>query len=123
MNTYKLICTVTMETYFIKSWSEYSACEKLAEKLGYPIDTIDVFYGYNRKENNAMTVTENQAKEFWRDLMGTLWGDASTKVTHGIMSVELIADHMSISTEKAEAFLWKCVELELTDRQGGAFVV
>lgn len=69
------------------------------------------------------TVTDNQAEAFWRDLMGTLWGDANCKVTHGIMSAALIADHMRISAEKANAFMWKCVDLGLTDRQGGAFVV
>ena len=118
MKTYKLICTVTMENYFVKAWSEYSACEQLAERLGYPIDTIDVYSNFS--EN---LITETQAKEFWRDLMGTLWGDAKTKATHGIMSADLIADHMNISIEKAEAFLWKCVDLGLSDRQGGAFVV
>ena len=70
-----------------------------------------------------LVVTESQAREFWRDLMGTLWGDTDCKATHGIMSAALIADHMNISTEKANAFMWKCVELELSDRQGGAFVV
>ena len=68
-------------------------------------------------------ITESMAYEFWRDLMGTLWGNADTKVTHGIMSHELVADHMCITHDKANAFLWKCVELGLTDRQGGGFVV
>ena len=72
---------------------------------------------------NGIKVTENQTREFWRDLMGTLWGDPNTKVTHGIMSSALIADHMRISAEKANAFMWKAVELGLSDRQGGAFVV
>ena len=72
---------------------------------------------------NGIKVTETQTREFWRDLMGTLWGDSNCKVTHGIMSADLIADHMNISTEKANAFMWKCVELGLSDRQGGAFVV
>ena len=68
-------------------------------------------------------ITEQQARAFWRDLMGTLWGDPDTKATHGIMSAELVADHMNISTEKANAFMWKTVEIGLSDRQGGAFVV
>ena len=46
MKTYKLICTVTMKTYYVKACNEYDACEKLAEQLGYSIDTIDIFYGY-----------------------------------------------------------------------------
>ena len=72
---------------------------------------------------NLTKVTDSQAKEFWRDLMGTLWGDANTKATHGIMNEYMIADHMRISPEKANAFMWKCVSLGLSDRQGGAFVV
>ena len=66
-------------------------------------------------------ITESAAREFWRDLMGTL--RFSTKGTHGVMSAGLIADHMQIPVEKTNAFLWKCVELGITDRQGGAFVV
>ena len=68
-----------------------------------------------------MNITEKAAREFWRDLMGTL--RFTTKGTHGIMSANLIADHMNISTERANEFLWKCVELGITDRQGGAFVI
>lgn len=69
------------------------------------------------------TITTSMAKEFWRDLMGTLWGEPDTKVTHGIMNEYLVASHMGITPEKAKAFLWKCVELRITERQGGAFVV
>lgn len=70
-----------------------------------------------------MKINEKQAREFWRDLMGTLWHDPETKATHGIMGSGLIADHMNISVEKANAFMWKCVEFGITDRQGGGFVV
>lgn len=72
---------------------------------------------------SEIKVNEKQTREFWRDLMGTLWHDPNTKVIHGTMSAGLIADHMRISVEKANAFMWKAVELELSDRQGGAFVV
>ena len=68
-------------------------------------------------------ISKEVATAFWRDLMGTLWGDPDCKATHGIMSAELVADHMGISPDKAEAYLWACVENKLTDRQGGAFVV
>lgn len=67
--------------------------------------------------------TVNSAREFWRDLMGTLWHDANTTATHGTMSASLVASHMGISEDTASAFLWKCVELGLTDRQNGGFVV
>ena len=68
-------------------------------------------------------ITKAKVNSFWRDLMGTLWGDPDCKATHGIMSAELVADHMGISPEKANEFLWACVKYQLTDRQGGAFVV
>ena len=43
MITYKLFCTVTMETYYIKANSEREAKQILSRKIGYPINTIDVF--------------------------------------------------------------------------------
>lgn len=70
-----------------------------------------------------MMITKEMATEFWRDLMGTLWHDADTKVTHGIMSEYLVADHMRITTEKAKAFLDACIRYGITERQGGAYVV
>lgn len=66
---------------------------------------------------------KNQVHEFWRDLMGTLWGDADTTTTHGIMSAALIADHMSMDATTAEKWLWAAVKYGYTDRQGGGFVV
>lgn len=73
-----------------------------------------------KKEN---IVTANAAKEFWRDLMGTIYRGNWKGQTSGVMSEALIADHMCISTEKAETFLRKCCELGLTERQGGMYVV
>lgn len=40
---YKLFCTVTMETYYIEASSEWEAKQVLAERLGYPISTIDAY--------------------------------------------------------------------------------
>ena len=40
---YKLFCTVTMETYFVESNSEYEAKKYLASQLNVPIHCIDVF--------------------------------------------------------------------------------
>lgn len=73
--------------------------------------------------NDSRYITEAKAKAFWRDLMGTLWGDSETKSTHGIMSVELIADHMGISVETASEFLFACIRYNITERQGGGYVV
>ena len=66
-----------------------------------------------------MSEVETKTRAFWRDLMGTLWGDPSCKTTHGIMSAELIAEHMGISVGKAETFLWMCCHYGITERQGG----
>lgn len=68
-------------------------------------------------------MTKKQAKSFWRDLMGTLWKDPDTKVTHGIMGAGLIADHMGITTSKAEQFMYECTIYGFTERQGGGWVV
>ena len=68
-------------------------------------------------------ITEGMAREFWRDLMGTLWNDSECKSTHGTMSASLVADHMEITEETAERFLWACVNYGITDRQNGGFVV
>lgn len=68
-------------------------------------------------------MTEAKARAFWRDLMGTLWGDPDTKSTHGIMSAELIADHMGIPVDTASEFLFACCRYGITERQGGGYVV
>lgn len=65
---------------------------------------------------------EAKAKAFWRDLMGTLWHNPECKSTHGTMSAALVAEHMNISEEKANEFLWSCVRYGITDRQNGGFV-
>ena len=53
---------------------------------------------------NKRKITKNQAAEFYRDLCGTVYGD-SRKSGGGIMSAEMIAEHMRITTETAEEFL------------------
>lgn len=68
-------------------------------------------------------ISIEKAKAFWEDLMGTLWGNPKCTSTHGIMGAELVAEHMNMTPEKANAFLWACVEYKLTERQGGGFVV
>ena len=71
---------------------------------------------------NKRIITKNQAAEFYRDLCGTVYGD-SRKSGNGIMSAEMIAEHMRITTETAEKFLWACARYGITERQGGAWVV
>lgn len=69
-----------------------------------------------------MQVTENQAKEFYRDLCGTVYGD-SRKSCEGTMSVEQIADVMGIEKERAEEFCQAMICHGITERQGGNYVV
>lgn len=71
------------------------------------------------KKNN---ITEQMAKEFYRDLCGTVYGD-STKNSQGIMSIGLIADHMKISIEKANDFCNAMIKYGVTERQNGMIVV
>lgn len=67
-------------------------------------------------------ITKAQAKEFYRDLCGTVYGNADTN-SQGIMSAALIADHMKMPIEKANDFLWACAKYGITERQGGGWVV
>lgn len=67
-------------------------------------------------------ITKEMAKEFYRDLCGTVYGNANA-TCGGIMSEELIADHMKISVDRAREFLWACANYGITERQGGAWVV
>ena len=67
-------------------------------------------------------ISKGMAKEFYRDLCGTVYGDCN-KTAQGIMSAELIADHMKMPLWKAEAFLNACRSYGITERQGGAWVV
>lgn len=78
----------------------------------------DYIYEYLSKD-----ITDTKAEGFWKDLIGTLWGNPETKTTHGIMSSGLIADHMGISYHTAECFLRACRRIGVTERQGGAWVV
>lgn len=67
-------------------------------------------------------ITKEQAQGFYNDLIGTVYGD-STKVCGGVMPVELIADRMGISFEKANDFCNAMIKYGITERQGGMIVV
>ena len=67
-------------------------------------------------------ITKGMAKEFYRDLCGTVYGNAN-KTSQGVMSVGLIADHMKISVEKANDFCNAMIKYGITERQNGMIVV
>lgn len=81
-----------------------------------------IYIGRFNKEHFVDFVSESQAKEFYRDLCSTVYGDCN-KNSQGIMSAEMIADYMKISIERANDFLWACARYGITERQGGAWIV
>lgn len=67
-------------------------------------------------------ITKEMAKEFYRDLCGTVYGDC-TKNSGGVMSESLIAEHMGISVGDAANFCNAMIKFGITERQGGMIVV
>lgn len=72
--------------------------------------------------NENKTITKEMAKEFYRDLCGTVYGDAN-KNSQGIMSEALIAEHMGISIEDATNFCNAMVRFGITERSNGMIIV
>ena len=68
-------------------------------------------------------ITKQMAKGFYRDLRGSMKLDPDSKATSGIVGPELAADHLGIDPETAGEFLRACVKYDITERQGGGFVV
>lgn len=75
------------------------------------------------ENRNFRAIRETKARNFWADLMGTIYHDPAHKGTSGIMSTGHIAELMHISEEKAENFLRSCLRYNLTDRSCGCWVV
>ena len=71
---------------------------------------------------NIGVITRQMAQEFYRDLCGTVYGDAN-KNSQGIMSVGLIADRMKIPFEKAEEFCDAMIKYDITERTMGMVIV
>ena len=67
-------------------------------------------------------ITREMAEEFYRDLCGTVY-KGSRKTCGGVMPVELIADHMKISKERATLFCYAMIKYGITEKQGGMIVV
>lgn len=67
-------------------------------------------------------MTKIQVLNFMGRLRRKVYGDPN-KRNGGVMSPELVADHLGITTETAEMYLWAAVEYGFSDRQGGAFVI
>ena len=74
------------------------------------------------KKMEELAISEGMAKEFYRDLCGTVYGD-DTITCGGIMNEAKIAEIMSITLEEAERFCNAMIKYGITERQGGMFVI
>lgn len=72
-------------------------------------------------------ITAKQAKSFWKDLQRTLFPDNPDfegKHNHGwILSTETIADRMQMDPETTGNYLRACLNVNLSDRSCGRWVV
>ena len=71
---------------------------------------------------NKPTITESQAKEFYRDLCGTVYGN-SNKNCQGVMNIPMIAQHMNIDIDEAEELCNAMIKFGITEKQSGMIVV
>ena len=69
-----------------------------------------------------MKITREQARNFYRDLCGTIYGDTG-KNSGGLMTTELIATHMRISNAEAKSFCEAMIEHGITERSYGMIIV
>lgn len=67
-------------------------------------------------------VTKKQAQEFYYRLCEAYNGDGN-KTYQGIVGIPHIADMMNIPTETATEFCHAMVEYNITERQGGGYVI
>ena len=95
-------------------------CKYKCEEYKNSIVSDKAYYEWGLKLDRC--ITKDAAREFYRDLCGTVYGNADIN-SQGIMSAALIADHMKMSIEKANEFLDACCRYGITERQGGGWVV
>lgn len=74
-------------------------------------------------EGYAKEINRTEAIGFWNDLRGTFYNGDHVHATSAIVQPEFVAKLMEISVDEATEFLWACVHHNLTDRQGGGFVI
>ena len=73
---------------------------------------------------NGMEHTEEfyRARHFYRSLCRKVNGSPDRQA-QGIMSEELIAEHMNMPVKTVTELLWSCAAFGITERQGGGWVV
>jgi hypothetical protein len=93
--------------------------QKFPVSEGY---TIDVTFWETTGCKVDFGIMEGQAREFYRDLCETVYGNAD-KNCQGVMSVEMIAVRMGLSTETTQKYCDAMISYGITEKQGGGYVV
>lgn len=68
-------------------------------------------------------ITFEQAKAFYKDVLGSFGFDQESTTTHGIVYHEAIAERLSIPMCKAKPFINACYHYGITEKQGGGMVI
>ena len=74
------------------------------------------------KDYTMGEITRETAKSFYKDLCEKVYGDSNT-TCGGIMCVNMIAEHMGISVERANEFCNEMIRDGITELQSGLIVV
>lgn len=69
------------------------------------------------------TITEGQAKEYWRDLIGAFYHGKQPKGNTGILYVFGVANWLDVTEERATEICNAWVKYGITERQGGGIVI
>lgn len=89
-------------------------CRLYASYLTVGIDAL--------KSGYATFTSEGKAKEFYRDLCGTVNGDTN-KTCQGIMSLDGIAEIMEMDTNRCKDFCDAMVYYDITSKANGMYVI
>ena len=68
-------------------------------------------------------ISDEKGRNFWRDAMGTIWGEPDRSYSTTAISTVDFAERMKMPKERILPYLYKCTTLGLTDRQGGGWVI
>ena len=91
------------------------------KKYWYTIYRATVGTDDENEEN--LTITEGQAREFYRDLKGLMYHGDTNHSDTGILYVFGVANWLDITEEKAKEICNAWVKYGITERQGGGIVI
>ena len=105
--------------YWNANENVFETCGRLIDSAMLKLNPIteDKFEGFLAGAG-YISVTEDMAKEFYRDLVGT----AKAENVPQIGTVEEVARLMKITEAKANCYLLTCACYKITERQGGFWI-